>query len=58
MINFFVTHHGPYFYERDIESMSNYPPQYGMAASNSKSEIDYERLKKETPTENQIILSV
>jgi len=35
MINFFVTKQGGYFYQRDIENMSHYPPQYGIRAKNN-----------------------
>jgi hypothetical protein len=42
MVNNFVKHHGVYFYQRDMESMSHYPPQYGIAANASKPLLDYD----------------
>ncbi len=32
LINFFVTKQGDYFYQRDLENMSHYPPQYGLTS--------------------------
>lgn len=33
LINFFVTKQGDYFYQRDLENMSHYPPQYGLTSN-------------------------
>ena len=47
LVNTFIKQHGQYFVVRDMESMAQYPPQYGIAALKEKSPIDYDALAKE-----------
>ena len=57
MINFFVQKQGDYFYQRDIENMSHYPPQYGLKAKTTPSDGDRKEAVQE-PSEAQLLLSV
>ena len=41
-----------------MESMSQYPPQYGMAAAKERAELDYNALIGQQPSSKQIELSV
>ena len=57
MINFFVQKQGAYFYQRDIENMSHYPPQYGLRAKTNPSAEDNKEAV-ENPSDAQLLLSV
>ena len=56
MIANFVQKQGNYFYQRDLENMSHYPPQYGMTAAKLRGAE--ETKATDQPSEAQLLLSV
>ena len=55
LINYFLAKQGSYFYQRDLENMSHYPPQYGLRGRSSRAE---ELKAGEQPSDQQLLLSV
>jgi len=50
-----------YFYQTDLKSLSNYPPQYGLAANAEKESLPQDESEVDEnvrPSETQIKLSV
>lgn len=46
LIKYFVSKQGAYFYQRDLENMSHYPPQYGLRAKHIGDEPKHEEKSK------------
>ena len=56
LISDFVRKQGGYFYQRDIENMSHYPPQYGLRAKHhglSPAAVDGSDKTDDQPSEAQ-----